>query len=192
MAATHSTETEEQTNKLFEDGIQHLKRAILLSAKTQQRVGFRVRILIRAVMVGLVVTLLSIFYLIYLLTGQVNALSDSLDDMTSEAMTIRQNIDNIQVVLMSFQTQMDALPMLNHSVEKITKDLVSITDNMHGITGNISQVSTELTDLHGAMQGLSGKVSGLDQTLFRVERDMNSATRPFRRFNQINPLNGLP
>ncbi|HID81332.1 MAG TPA: hypothetical protein EYH06_02830 [Chromatiales bacterium] len=187
-----ASSSEEESNQLFEESISYLKRSLLLSAKTQQRVGLRVRILIRGVMIGLVVTLLSIFYLIYLLTNQVNSLSDSLDRITTEAVAMRNSVDNIQIVLMSFETQMDVMPALNYSVEKISGDVVTISDGMNGITHNISKVSTELTDLHGAMRGLSGKVTGLDQTLFRVERDMNSSSKPFRRFNQMNPMNHLP
>ena len=184
--------SEEESNQLFEDSITYLKHSLLLSAKTQQRVGFRVRILIRGVMVGLVVTLFSIFYLIYLLTNQVESLSGSLDRITLEALAMRNSMDNIQIVLMSFQTQMDVMPALNYSVEKISGDVVTISDGMNGITRNVSKVSSELTELNGAMQGLSGKVTGLDETLFKVERDMNSSSKPFRRFNQMNPMNHMP
>lgn len=186
------TSSSEESNQLFEESISYLKRSLLLSANTQQRVGLRVRILIRGVMIGLVITLLSIFYLIYLLTNQVNSLSDSLDNITIEAVAMRNSMDNIQIVLMSFQTQMDIMPALNYSVEKISGDVVTISDGMNGITQNISKVSSDLTVLNAAMQGLSGKVTGLDQTLFKVERDMNSSSKPFRRFNQMNPLNHMP
>jgi len=175
--------------RLFEESVGYLSESLNLVVRSQERVGIRVRILIRAVMVGLVITLSSFFFLIYLLTDQVDALSDTLDMITNEAIEMRSSIDNIQIVMMSFENQMEVMPILNHSVGKITTDIDTIGNGMHDIAGNVQSMSIELTELQGAMSGLSGKITGLDQTLFRVEKDMSDSTKPMRRFNQINPLN---
>ena len=180
------------SNALFEESVGHLKQSVALCVHSQARVGFRVRLLIRAVMIGLVMTLVSIFFLIYLLTNQVESLSDTLDLITYEAVEIRSSMDNIQVVLMSFENQMEVMPLLNQSVEKISTDVHVTSSGMNLITSDVKNMSAELNGLQGAMTGLSNNVTELDNTLLRVNKDMADTTKPMRRFNQMNPMNYVP
>lgn len=179
-------------NALFEESVGYLKQSLALSVRSQERVGFRVRILIRAVMIGLVMTLVSIFFLIYLLTNQVEALSDTLDVITDEAIEIRSSMDNIHVVLMSFDNQMEAMPPMNQSVAKIKTDIHMTSSGMKRITGDVQTMSIELSGLQAAITGLSNNITQLDYTLLRVNKDMKDTTKPLRRFNQMNPMNYVP
>jgi archaellum component FlaC len=177
---------------LFKEAIENLKQAVSYQSTSQRRVSKRVKILIRSVMIGMASTLIFIFYLVYILTQQVEALSTSLDAISEETSGMLNSIEQIEIVMMTFDAHMNVLPAINQSITEIDDNLYSLTGNMSGVTNNVSQVTSELRSLRGVLASMSNKVDVLDNTLLQINKDVNDVSKPLKRFNDFNPFNHLP
>ena len=175
--------------ELFHSALLHLKQAILQQSQTQRRVASRVRTLIRAVMVGLVTALFFILYLIYILTQQVNALSDNLDEISKQAVVVQESMDDIEMVMINFETYMNELPGIDVSVTGLENNIYGITQNFSAITRNVSVIRTEVNTLKNTLSNVGQNTLVLNQVLRQVTGDIAEGTKPIQHFNRINPFN---
>ncbi|MCK5917978.1 MAG: hypothetical protein KAG34_06115 [Cocleimonas sp.] len=174
--------------ELFQTSLLNLKQAVLQQSRTQRRVASRVRTLIRAVMVGLVTALVFILYLVFILTQQVNALSNSLDTITTQAVSVQESMDDIEMVMITFETYMNELPGMDVSVTGIEYSIHGMTNNFSRITQNVSTITTEINTLNKTLSGVGQNTLVLNQILKQITADIADGTKPIKRFNQMNPF----
>ena len=160
-------------------------------SRTQRRVASRVRTLIRAVMVGLVTSLCFIIYLIYILTQQVNALSSSIDTISTQATLVQESMDDIEMVMITFETYMNELPGIDVSVSGIENNVFNMTRSFSAITKNISVMTNEIDSLRNTLSGVGQNTLVLNQVLQQVTGDVADGAKPMRRFNSMNPFDFL-
>lgn len=174
--------------ELFQSSLLNLKHAVVQQSMSQRRVAERVRTLIRSLVVGLGSALVFILYLIYLLTGQVEALSDSLDAISHQAVAVQESMDEIEIVMITFETYMNEMPGIDQSITKVENTMGEMTNHFASITQNISLVNGELDNLQTSMYGMGQHTVVLNQVLRQVTSDVADGTKPARRFNSMNPF----
>ncbi|MCK5726568.1 MAG: hypothetical protein KAH22_07070 [Thiotrichaceae bacterium] len=174
---------------LFEESIVLLKQAFIRQSHVQRSVSRRVKVLIRSIMVAIVTSLLFTSYLAYILTKEVNALSNKLDKITFQGALLQKDMNKIDVVLTKFQAQMSYLPDMKKAVDDMDTNLYQmlpkmklLTSSMEGVTGDVSKMSLHL-------QGVSNAMQHLNQTMGRIDDDVHQASKPIQRFNDMNPFN---
>ena len=175
--------------ELFHTSLLNLKHALLQQSQSQRRVADRVKTLIRSLMMGLGSALIFILYLIYILTGQVDALSTSLDAISKQATAVQESMTDIDIVMITFETYLQELPRIDTSVTKVEKSVTGMAINVTGITNNLSIVTDELGLLRTSLSGMNQNVLVLSQVLQRVNRDVADGVKPVERFNSMNPFN---
>lgn len=173
---------------LFNEAVSNLKQAILSQGKSHRRVATRVRFLIRSIMVGLVSSLLFILYLIYLLNHQVGVLTTSLNSISLKTSQLLTSISDIRSDVAQFETAMNVMPSLSDSVRVMNHNVSSLTNHMESVTGNVTTLRGELQQLHGSLSHLSTNAHVLEQSVERMNHDMNTITKPAKRFNNFNPF----
>lgn len=176
-------------DELFQASMLNLKQSLLELSSTQRRVASRVRILIRSVMLGIVTTLIFILYLVYILTQQANALSNSLDNVSKQAVAVQESIDDIEFVMINFEAYMNELPGIDVSVTGIEYNIRNMTHKLATITQNVTAISKEITTLNHNLSGLGQNTLVLNQVLRQVTKDVMEGAKPVRQFNQMNPFN---
>ena len=174
--------------ELFQASLLNLKHAVVQQSLAQRRVADRVRTLIRSLVVGLGSALVFILYLIYILTRQVEALSDSLDTVSHQAVAVQESMDDIEIVMINFETYMHELPEIDLSVTGVDKSMEKMTHHISSITGNISIVTHEFDNLQASMYGMGQQTVVLSQVLQQVTADVSEGTKPARYFNNMNPF----
>ncbi len=175
--------------ELFSESFSYLKQAFLKQSASQRRVAVRVKFLIRSLMMAIVTSLLFIFYLIYILTHQVNVLSDELDAMSAEGQMVINSMNNIDSVMMKFEAHMNSLPYINESVSRIDENLSLVEVNIAGVSDNLGKITGEVNQLSQTLGSMSTSIQVLDYTVHQVNKDINDATKPIQRFNDFNPFN---
>ncbi len=177
--------------ELFGDTFEKLKEGVLKQGAAQRRVAVRVKYLIRSITVAIVTSLLFIFYLIHLLTRQVDVLTEQLDVISVEGERVLHSVRNIDTVMMKFEAQMNTLPDITDSVVSINQNLSLVTRNVAGVSDNIGTINREVYELRQTMNYVSQNIQKLEYTVYQVNQDVNSATKPIKRFNDLNPFNYL-
>lgn len=177
--------------ELFADSLLNLKQAVLNQSASQRRVAVRVKFLIRSILGAVVVSLVFTLYLIFILTRQVETLTDQLDLMSVEGQLVLTSMNNIDIVMKKFDKQMKTLPFINESVTNIDKNLSLVTTNVGGVSDSFDIINTEVNELSKEIENISSNVEALDNTVQRVNQDIHEVTKPAKRFNDINPFNFL-
>ena len=176
-------------DELFYTSMVNLKKALLQQSRTQRRVANRVRTLIRSVMVALGTALFFILYLIYILTQQMNTLSDNLDVISQQATNVQGSMKDIRHVMTTFETYMNEMPSINVSISGIERNMLSMTGSFALITKNIAVVTSEMDGLTASMQGVGNNTLVLNQVLRQVTADVVDGAKPIEQFNNMNPFN---
>jgi len=187
MALTGSTRVSDE--QLFNEAVCNLRQAILSQGKSHRRVATRVRFLIRSIMFGLVSSLFFILFLIYLLTHQVNVLTTSLNNISIKTAHLLGSVDAIERDVVQFETAMAVMPNISTSVVDMRHNVSSLTATMGTMTKNIRTIKSEVTLLNGSLSSLSHNTQILEQSMGRINNDMNKVTKPMKRFNDFNPFN---
>jgi archaellum component FlaC len=174
---------------LFKTSVFNLKQSLLELSSTQRRVASRVKTLIRSVMIGIVTTLVFILYLVYILTQQVNALSNSLNNVSKQAILVQESIDDIEMVMINFETYMNELPGIDVSVTNLEYNITNITHKFSALTNNVTTITSEIKTLNNSLSGLGQNTLVLNQVLRQVTKDVADGAKPIRQFNHVNPFN---
>ncbi len=177
--------------ELFQASLLNLKKSMLQQSITQRRVASRVRTLIRSLMVGLVTALVFILYLVFILTQQVEALSNSLDTISKQAVLVQESVDDIEMVLITFETYMNELPGIDVSVSGIETNISNMSGRFAVISKNVSVITTEINGLKNTLSGVGEKTLVLNQILQQVATDVYEGSKPIQRFNNMNPFDFL-
>lgn len=174
---------------LFNEAVSNLKQAILSQGKSHRRVATRVRFLIRSIMIGLVSSLFFILYLIYLLNHQVGVLTTSLNSISLKTSQLLTSMSDIEKDVAQFEMTMNVMPSLSDSVRVMNYNVSSLTGHMELVTGNVTTLKNELQQLNGSLSHLSTNAHILEQSVEKINHDMNTITKPAKRFNDFNPFN---
>ncbi len=182
--------TKHMTNEeLFADSFVNLKQAFLKQSASQRSVATRVKFLIRSILVVIVTSLIFTLYLIYILTHQVEVLTNQLDIMSAEGQHVLNSVRDIDIVMMKFEAQMNTLPYINKSISNIDQNLSLVTTNVAGITDSFDLINSEVNELSKEMKSISSNIQALDHTVQRVNQDFSDVAKPAKRFNDFNPFN---
>jgi methyl-accepting chemotaxis protein len=184
-----NTATLMSDEQLFNEAVCNLRQAVLSQGKSHRRVATRVRFLIRSIMFGLVSSLLFILFLIVLLTHQVNVLTTSLNNISTNTSSLLDSINDIELDVLQFETAMAVMPNISTSVIGMNQNVSSLTTRMGSVTKNVKKIKGELQLLHGSLADLSKNTQVLEQSVGNINKDMNEVTKPMKRFNDFNPFN---
>jgi prefoldin subunit 5 len=188
MTSAPETKPITMTDEDFQQALENLRYVVVSQNNTHRVLGNRVRMLIRSLVVGLVSALAFILYLLYLLTMQIDVFSDSLKHITEEAESVQLSIDHIEMSVAVFEAYMRDMSEMNASVEKIDKSLLTMTKSVSGVTRDVQQVAYELNQLQASLQQVTGNVQTLDNTLLNINKDVDTAAKPFENFNKMMPF----
>jgi len=176
---------------LFQASLKNLKQSLLQQSRTQRRVASRVRTLIRAVMVGLVTALVFILYLVFILAQQVNALSNNLDTISTQAVLVQESMDDIEMVMITFETYMNELPGIDVSISGLEISVHNMRRGFSMISNNVVVMTADISALRNTLAGVGQNTLVLNQVLKQVTGDVADGVKPIKRFNSMNPFNFL-
>lgn len=174
--------------RMLEQSLQRFNEIQALHAQNSANLAQRVNFLYRIAFIGLALVLGGLFFLILVISNQMNHMNrtittmnthfDGMNGEMNRMLTAVAQMDTHMVGMVDIVRRMDAI---NGSVEGMADDMLTISDHLFVMNGDVDRLHFQVRDMRDSL-------GVMDSNMGFLTRDIQHLSRPMQLFNQFNPF----
>jgi uncharacterized protein YoxC len=177
-----------ETQDRIDTSIEKLQNVLGLLSQQQAAVEIRLALVSRMALIAFFVVVVSISFLVIILSTQVPQMAVAIDTMNRYFGDISDDMYAMRRSMRMMTENVDSMPGMVTSIDGIHGDVDIMTGDITVMTGHMSAIDNNLGQLtvHVGDMGQSFRI--MDRTVLQMTRDVNHMSKPMRMFNQMNPF----
>jgi len=175
--------------KEYRAAMHEFKLAMQLRDEFSLRIGKRTTQIIRFSMLGMLLLMIALFYLIYILTNNLNqitthmaSISTRMDGMHQHFGQVVSNMHTMQYNMAGIGSTMQAMQQDIHGVARIDDHMLAIQNDTQHISLAIQSMQIDVNNMDSHISNMSGHFGSLNQKMGHMGRDVNRLSAPMRWF----------
>ncbi len=168
--------------------IERLDRILRRLDARQSRVERRLVNLYQTAFIAFTVIVVSISFLVIILSRQVPGMTLAIDDMNARFARVADNMVKMDRTVAAMRDHVESLPSIIARVDRVqgsvgamSPDITALGDALAAIEHGVTAMTLNIGDMRGSFEVM-------DHTIGRMSADVDHMSQPMRLFNWMNPF----
>jgi hypothetical protein len=154
----------------------------------QSRLERRLSDLYQLAFVAFTVIVVSISFLVIILSRQVPQMTEAIAFMNERFASVAHDMARMDRSVQVMRDNMIAMPDMVAHVDGIHGSVTAITADVGGMAGALSAIDADVANMNLGVSDMRYSFEVMELSVRQMGGDVNRMSGPFRLFNQINPF----
>ena len=172
----------------LDQAIDRLHRILHRLDTRQSRMEHRLANLYQTAFVAFTVIVVSISFLVIILSRQVPGMTAAINDMNARFASVADNMDRMDRTVADMRDHVESLPLIIANVDRIDGSVGEMSGEVTAMSGALTAIEQGVTGMTNNIGDMRGSFQVMEHTVGDMSRDVNHLSQPMRMFNRMNPL----
>lgn len=175
--------------QIFKESLGDFHKAMEYRDNLTVRIGRRTTQIIRYGMFGLLVLALAMFYLIYILTtnmeqitGRMNQMAVYMGNMDKQFTLVANNVQAMNRSVERMNEHIHVMHLMNVAIGNISEQIGQMSIDMHQMNTNMAAMKKSMNRMSADMTNMSYQFTGLNGHVGSMEYNVNRMAAPMKIF----------
>lgn len=176
------------TQDRIDSSIEKFQNVLMLLNNRQAEMEQRLASMARMTLISFFVVVVSISFLVIILSAQVPQMAEAIRTMNAYFGNISDDMYAMRHSMRLMTENVDSMPGMVTNIDGIHGDVGTMSADITVMTSHISAIDNSLGQLTVNVGDMGQSFRIMDQSVLQMTRDVNHMSKPMRMFNDLNPF----